>query len=182
MKEIVNRLIREVLEHQTDESALYAIVDAARDPEVYPSTLEPGLDVRCLYAGVLPEPIAHTAPYLVELDPETVFADTIREHWADSWGIVVRADADIETLRKHFRKLNYVRGPDGKRLLFRYYDPRVIRVYLPTCTKDELRQVFGPVKELVAVAEDGGSIRFAFDGEKLSVKHEGRVAEGETHG
>ena len=32
------------------------------------------------------------------------------------------------------------------------------------------------------VAEDGGSIRFSFDGEKLSVAHEGRAAEGETHG
>ena len=177
MKEIVDRLIREVLEHETDESALYAIVDAARDPEVYPSVLEPGLDVRCLYSGKLPDAIAHTAPYLVGLDTESAFAETVREHWADSWGIVVRANADIETLRKHFRKLNYVRGPDGERLLFRYYDPRVLRVYLPTCTTDELKQVFGPVRELVAVGEDGGSIRFSFDGEKLSVRRDGAPAE-----
>jgi hypothetical protein len=30
-------------------------------------------------------------------------------------------------------------------LLFRYYDPRVLRVYLPSCRPSELETVFGPV-------------------------------------
>lgn len=30
-------------------------------------------------------------------------------------------------------------------MLFRFYDPRVLRLYLPTCTSTELEQVFGPV-------------------------------------
>lgn len=29
---------------------------------------------------------------------------------------------------------------------FRYYDPRVLRVYLPACNESELQTVFGPVE------------------------------------
>jgi hypothetical protein len=38
----------------------------------------------------------------------------------------------METLRDHFRRLTMVRGPDRRRLLFRFYDTRVSRVFLPT--------------------------------------------------
>jgi hypothetical protein len=31
-------------------------------------------------------------------------------------------------------------------MVFRYYDPRVLRVYLPTCVTAELRTVFGPIE------------------------------------
>jgi hypothetical protein len=31
-------------------------------------------------------------------------------------------------------------------MVFRYYDPRVLRVYLPTCVTVELRTVFGPIE------------------------------------
>jgi hypothetical protein len=48
-------------------------------------------------------------------------------------------------MRKHFRRFLTVHDSDGKPLLFRYYDPRVLRVYLPTCTAEELQTIFGPV-------------------------------------
>jgi hypothetical protein len=31
-------------------------------------------------------------------------------------------------------------------MVFRYYDPRVLRAYLPTCSIGELRTVFGPIE------------------------------------
>ncbi|HYE90913.1 MAG TPA: hypothetical protein VEA38_07840, partial [Terriglobales bacterium] len=42
--------------------------------------------------------------------------------------------------------------------------PRVLRVYLPTCRRDELRQVFGPVDRFDMEDETGGALRgFRFD-------------------
>jgi hypothetical protein len=38
-----------------------------------------------------------------------------------------------------------VSGAEGRKLYFRFYDPRVLRVYLPTCTTDERSTFFGPV-------------------------------------
>jgi hypothetical protein len=50
----------------------------------------------------------------------------------------------------------------GKPLYFRYYDPRVLRVYLPTCNESELEKVFGDVSHFI-IEDDGGNamIRYA---------------------
>ena len=36
-------------------------------------------------------------------------------------------------LRHHLKGFLRVRGESGQKMMFRYYDPRVLRVYLPTC-------------------------------------------------
>jgi hypothetical protein len=52
--------------------------------------------------------------------------------------------------------------------MFRYYDPRVLRVYLPTCTSDELKTVYGPVQQYFAETDTGeGLTRFEVKTGKL---------------
>lgn len=172
MKDLVDRLIRATVERDAREG-LFALVDAARDPGIYDALLAPGVEVRCLYTEALPEPLARAAPYIVDLDRSEHFTERFRQAWGRSWGVLVRSSADLDTLRRHFKSLNVVRGPDGQRLLFRYYDPRVLRVYLPTCTRDELAQVFGPVRALVTEGEDRGALGFTFDGQALSSRRYG---------
>jgi hypothetical protein len=46
-------------------------------------------------------------------------------------------------------------------MLFRYYDPRVLRSYLPTCTPEELAQVFGPIHSFVMESAEGACIEFS---------------------
>lgn len=104
----------------------------------------------CLYRGELSPDLAACAPYLVRLQPRSPFTDiVIREGWGKHWGVFALSSADLKTLRKHFRNLLIVRDPQGKSLYFRYYDPRVLRVYLPTCNAQETRMVFGPVESYV---------------------------------
>ena len=50
-------------------------------------------------------------------------------------------------MRRHLRHFLEVQLPDGKQVYFRFYDPRVLRVFLPTCTADEINQFFGPIKQ-----------------------------------
>ena len=47
---------------------------------------------------------------------------------------------------RHFRQFLRVRDEAGREFFFRFYDPRVLRVYLPTCNSEELRTFFGPVE------------------------------------
>jgi uncharacterized protein DUF4123 len=47
-----------------------------------------------------------------------------------------------------------VYDPDVNPVYFRYYDPRVLRVFLPTCNTQELAAVFGPVKSFVLEDDD----------------------------
>jgi hypothetical protein len=86
------------------------------------------------------------APYLVQLDPG--YRDThrlIQQAWGNSWGVLIRSETSLKKLRRHLREFLVVRDTKGTRMAFRYYDPRVLRVYLPTCVTAELRTVFGPI-------------------------------------
>jgi hypothetical protein len=61
------------------------------------------------------------------------------------------------------------RDEKGRKLMFRYYDPRVLRAYLPTCLPGELRMMFGPVNVYLVPGDDPETvILFRFDGTHLS--------------
>jgi hypothetical protein len=137
----------------------YAILDAARDPRIYARlrTLKTGLV--SLYRGQPEEALAPVAPYLISLAENAELRKWIlSEGWGNSWGVFMTATAGIDDLRQHFRHFLLVRDADGKRLYFRFYDPRVLRVYLPTCTESELHQLFGPVESYFMESEDGRSV------------------------
>ena len=53
-------------------------------------------------------------------------------------------------------------------MLFRYYDPRVLRAFLPTCTRDELRTVFGGIECFWIEGEEPGvMLNAGFDQQQL---------------
>lgn len=135
----------------------YAVVDCARNARIYPAMKESRVKSVCLYDGALSPALARVAPYLVRLERGSRFASTFYDAgWNDAWGLVIRGRVEVGALRRHFRTLAYVRRADGPRLLFRYYDTRVMRVFLPTCDTTQLRQVFGPIDAFVLDAADGG--------------------------
>jgi hypothetical protein len=126
---------------------IWMIVDGARDPRVFPMLLDCHLEYSCLYSGTLPSALEIAAPYLLRLDYE--YSDTrlfLQRAWGNNWGVFLKCDGRLDRLRRHLREFLVVRGPDGASLIFRYYDPRVLRVYLPTCTRDELSTLFGPIE------------------------------------
>jgi Domain of unknown function (DUF4123) len=124
----------------------YAIFDGARNPDVVPLVASSRLPSRCLYVGDIDPALARVAPHLVRLSRTDARAKSLLERaWGESWGIYLRAEAPMDALHRHFRRFLRVRDEDGRRLLFRYYDPRVLRAYLPTCLAPELDYVFGPV-------------------------------------
>lgn len=149
-------------------SSVWAILDCARDPRIYLALIESRLEFRCLYSGRLPRALEMVAPHLVELLPGNRLTQRLLDDgWGRSWGVLLQID-DGTDLRHHLRKFLKVQDEAGRRLLFRYYDPRVLRAYLPTCRSDELRQVFGPVQRYLAESEDGDALLgWRFDGKRL---------------
>jgi hypothetical protein len=125
---------------------IWMIVDGARDRRIFWMLREFHLEYYCLYAGPLPPALEAAAPYLVLLDyndPET--RDFLRNAWGNNWGVFLRCDTHANTLKSHLRGFLVVRDPGGRRLVFRYYDPRVLRIYLATCNEQELERIFGPI-------------------------------------
>jgi hypothetical protein len=170
-QEIVDRLYRRLFGEP--ETRAYAILDGASIPELeLPRVLwdmEP--ENICLYRGKLEPDLAATAPYLVALDRDAEFTRwVIEQGWGNHWGVFVLTPDTVElhVLRKHFRGFLMVRSPEGKLLYFRYYDPRVLRVYLPTCNEEEVRTLFGPVSAYVVEAEDPmGALVFRAEGKAV---------------
>jgi hypothetical protein len=69
--------------------------------------------------------------------------------WNEPWGIFILAPQGLQDLREHLRKFLVVCLPDGKNWFFRYYDPRLLDVYLSACTARELQGFFGPIDAFV---------------------------------
>jgi Domain of unknown function (DUF4123) len=139
--------IEEYLWPKGERQDVWFIADAARDRQVFRMLLECHLEYSCLYSGPLPKALEIAAPYLVQLTYD--YRDTrrlIQEAWGNNWGVFLRCDTSMEKLRRHLRGFLVVRDAGGSRLVFRYYDPRILRIYLPTCTGEELDSVFGPIE------------------------------------
>jgi hypothetical protein len=139
--------IEETLWPRGERRDIWMIVDAARDRTIFRMLLECHLEYSCLCSGTLPPALEIAAPYLVQLEYQDSDTRRLLERaWGNSWGIFLKCDLRLDNVRRHLRQFLVVRDPQGSRLVFRYYDPRVLRVYLPTCFEGELRSVFGPIE------------------------------------
>ena len=138
---------------------LYAVLDGARSPAVTRTLMQWARGCVCLYEGPVPRELLAVAPYLVHLRRD---ADSTREllekAWGQSWGIFVATPASLGDLRRHFRKFLQVEDEQHRRLYFRYYDPRVLRGYLPTCNRRELQTLFGPVERYLVESPRGDAL------------------------
>jgi hypothetical protein len=156
-------------------AALYMLLDAARDPRIYGWLSEFGEAVqqRSLYQGDVGDSLAHVSPYLLGVRPDQSGSLRFAEAgFGESWGLFVTSSAGFDDVRRHLRKFNIVYREDGTPLVFRFYDPRVLRVFLPTCTESELRRFFGPIDAFLAENEDGDAfIRFTLTGGELTQSH-----------
>ena len=173
---VMNRFdaIEKQLWPKAGSSDVWMIVDCARDQNrIFRFLLACHLEQSCLYSGPIPPALEMAAPYLLQLqhdDPET--RRLLEISWGNSWGVVLRSPTSMRNLRKHLRKLLMVRDQAGRRMAFRYYDPRILQVYLPTCTGEELRTVFGPIESFWTEHwnDPGQMLEFKIEGARLSEK------------
>ncbi|MBX3421513.1 MAG: DUF4123 domain-containing protein [Pirellulaceae bacterium] len=130
---------------------VFAILDACDDPRVPIVVSKLGNDKAVsLFSGSAAMEFSSIAPYIAKLD-----ADWIRwiamEFQGAPWGFLFTANSrlDFELVRRHWKKFLMVQAPDGRKLYFRFYDPRVLETFLGASTSSELDQFFGPIEEIV---------------------------------
>ena len=143
-----------------DGEALCAVLDGASVPGLLDRLdAEPSLETACLFRGKLEPDMAEVAPYLVKLEPESEFAEwVVGTGWGQHWGTFVTTQKSFYTLRDHLRALTIVYRRDGTPLYFRFYDPRVLNIFLPSCSSSQLKEMFGPVDAFVAESETGDAM------------------------
>lgn len=154
-----------------DGEELCAVLDGASTPGLLDQLrTDRSLRAECLFRGELGPDMAKVAPYLVKLDPLSEFSRwVVGTGWGHHWGTFVTSRQGFLGLRNHLRALTLVYRRDGTPLYFRYYDPRVLRTFLPTCSPAQLKQMFGPVDAFLAESEAGDAVNiYRLNGAELS--------------
>lgn len=116
---------------------LYAVLDLARDPYLFAAMLE-GFDAerRCLFRGRAKEELGDRTAWIARIDPEQGLLDwLLEEGWGRRAFSLMTSPLTIHRFVSHVRKFTKVRDDAGEEHFFRFYDPQVLRQYLP---------VFGP--------------------------------------
>ncbi len=161
----LHQLCHDTLFSEPDQS-VYAVLDGAS----FGGTLARSLQRHqaesvCLYRGELAADIAAVAPYLVSLPAEGRITSWVLKHVGHNYpGIFALSQASLETLRKHFRTFLMIHDVNDQPVYFRYYDPRVLRSYVPTCNAAEKQTLFGPVNHYFAENRQGDQLhRFSLN-------------------
>ncbi len=136
------------------QNATFLLLDAARMGSTIAEAQERNAAHDSLYRGSSSERLSGVAPYLFQFAYQTAFANWyLKAGWGQSWGILVRSAYPLAAVHKHFRKFLMVQSETGQQLYFRFYDPRVLRIFLPTCSSEQLFEFFGGVVDYF-IAED----------------------------
>lgn len=142
---------------------LYAVLDAARDERVLELCHESIDETRSLYEGDKGNALEDVAPHLVSFAPGSGLLERlIRDGWGKSFGVFIESRASFKALRRHLRRFLLVEEEDNpQRLYFRYYDPRVLREFLPIATVRQNDEIFADVIDaFVAEGERGEALTF----------------------
>lgn len=155
-----------------DRLLVYAILDGASVPDLPTRLFEMDPPNYCLFRGELEPDMAAVAPYVVALLPGSNFTEwVLKECYGKHWGIFLQSKHSIKEMRGHLRGLITVFNEDGNPMIFRYYDPRVITKFLPTCTDEELKEFFGDIERFFAeLTDDKKMISYELDNGSLKEK------------
>jgi pSer/pThr/pTyr-binding forkhead associated (FHA) protein len=137
----------------------YALFDAARDPAALAAVRTSGELSYSLYDGAEGDQLEEVAPHLVQLRPRSRLLERmVRRDWGKSWFCLLGSTADFPALRRHLRRFLMIEDEaTGKKMYFRFYDPRVLRAFLPTCTATDIAEFFGPVSWFLVESDDKAS-------------------------
>ena len=138
---------------------LFGIIDSAKNDEAFRFMIEGGVSYKSLFDGTMDVQSYGVSGFLVECRNDSpLFQWMTGKAWGDNCCIFFTSKASFDELFIHFQKFNrvYLEGDDV--VLFRYYDPRVFRNYLPTCNGKEIDLFFGEIKSFFAERKNPGSI------------------------
>lgn len=167
---LVDQILSE-LEHAPKDGRLhlYALLDAARENRVPTMLRNIPEHSDCLYEGQKARDLAPFAPYLVEMEGDSPFLKELAmQAVGGAYCVFLSSKLPYDEMRRHFRHFLMVQTEDGKEVYFRFYDPRVLRVFLPNCTPEELKTFMGPIQSFWVEAREPGIVsRFSLKSDGL---------------
>ena len=136
-------------------STLHVLLDAARMGTNMTPARVMNQQHTSLYKGDSAKDLADFAPYIFSLTDNDKFTRWLLDTgWGNSWGVFLQTAVSGRDLIRHFRQFLMITLDTGEEAYFRFYDPRVLRIFLPTCNPKQLREFFGPIQQFLVEDED----------------------------
>jgi hypothetical protein len=152
----------------SNRTQLYCVLDGVLVPDLPDRLYRGQVPNYCLISGDLDPAMTYAAPYLVYLSPDSKFADwVLSESLGKHWGIFAQSRRSMIEMRRHFTSLVQTYDEKGNPLKFRFYDPRVLNKFLPTCNGGELKLLFGDIDAFYTEADDGNLLRHRLENGRL---------------
>ncbi len=134
----------------------------AREESRGTGLLDSAVRRECLLTDTSPDLLETFAPFVLALESQEQRKNLLGTTWGNSLGIFARSHYGLTELTLHFKKLVLVRTEEEEELYFRFYDPRILRTFLPLCDSAQLKEFFGPVEWFLCENEDTASGSFFF--------------------
>lgn len=127
----------------------YLILDGAQIGDLIKTIyrLQPAAEIDILYLNTPFAELQEVSPVLVKITPNNALYQHFQAQWQNTAGIHMIATGDLYSLGNHLRtslqaKIN------GQAYFFRFYDPRILSLWLETLTKQQQQQFMGSISKL----------------------------------
>ena len=106
----------------------------------------PSVQFHSLYQRTAYSALDEVSPVLVPVTPNSPLAHTFTEQWSATAGIWLESLTDEKTVVEHVRSLIHARVEGEVTVLFRFYDPRIVALWLADLPAHERAPLMGPIQ------------------------------------
>ncbi|UCE30812.1 MAG: DUF4123 domain-containing protein, partial [Burkholderiales bacterium] len=133
-----------------DGVRLFALADASVN-DALPARFyaDHTLPFDCLLPGDLTAEVFRRSPFVADVTDHPEVLRWLLGGWGRAWATYALARSTLRELVYRLRPALDARAPDGVPMLFRFYDPRVLRVAAPVLTPAQQRTLLGTVEAFV---------------------------------
>lgn len=133
----------------------FLIIDSSRAGE----KLEPLMHFQnsvfsYLFSGKKGNKLKSVSPIIFDVSNDDILWKFMEVGWGKSWGVLFYSTYSLKIIRKQLKNFLIVQTEYKKKLYFRFYDPRVLRIFLPTCNEEQLKEFFGSVDYFICEDEN----------------------------
>lgn len=110
--------------------------------------LEPAPEFSRLYDGTRYAELADAGPILIATNRGSLLNQYFEKQWYMTAGVALASRAPIDELVQHLSSLVHVSVSGGVTVLFRYYDPRILHLWLTDMSDEQRDSALGPVEQV----------------------------------
>lgn len=125
---------------------LVAIIDGALWPEALDEMRDLEIDHHCLFTGDYDVNIQCKFPHIFEVDSND-FSKSYLSRMSAKFGILIKLPSEypLAKSRRALKKFLTAELPSGEKVIFRFYDPRVLKQFSQHFTPEQKKDLFSEV-------------------------------------